>query len=128
MPVSGASRSTTSEVGSSCQAQLAVPAAAPTLWMPISGAVVGSVQKSSGGDQPWTLNVTTFFGHDCNVIGSWKIAVDVHNGSGVWDVSANRDETVIPRANEFLIDRENSKQHLSVGWGVHFCMGSRLAW
>jgi cytochrome P450 len=45
----------------------------------------------------------------------------------MWYVSANRDETVIPRANQFLIDRENSKQHLSFGWGVHFCMGSRLA-
>jgi len=45
----------------------------------------------------------------------------------MWYVSANRDETVIERANEFLIDRKNSKQHLSFGWGVHFCMGSRLA-
>jgi cytochrome P450 len=45
----------------------------------------------------------------------------------MWYVSANRDETVIDRANEFLIDREDSKQHLSFGWGVHFCMGSRLA-
>jgi cytochrome P450 len=45
----------------------------------------------------------------------------------MWYVSANRDETVIPRANEFLIDRADSKQHLSFGWGVHFCMGSRLA-
>jgi len=45
----------------------------------------------------------------------------------MWYVSANRDESVIPRANEFLIDRPNSKQHLSFGWGVHFCMGSRLA-
>jgi cytochrome P450 len=45
----------------------------------------------------------------------------------LWYVSANRDDTVIPRANEFLIDREDSKQHLSFGWGVHFCMGSRLA-
>jgi cytochrome P450 len=45
----------------------------------------------------------------------------------MWYVSANRDESVIPRANEFLIDRPNSKQHLSFGWGEHFCMGSRLA-
>ena len=45
----------------------------------------------------------------------------------LWYVSANRDESVIERANEFLIDRENSKQHLSFGWGTHFCMGSRLA-
>ncbi|MBW2292253.1 MAG: cytochrome P450 [Deltaproteobacteria bacterium] len=45
----------------------------------------------------------------------------------MWYVSGNRDESVIERANEFLIDRENARQHLSFGWGVHFCMGSRLA-
>jgi cytochrome P450 len=45
----------------------------------------------------------------------------------MWYVSGNRDESVIDRANEFLIDRPNAKQHLSFGWGVHFCMGSRLA-
>jgi len=45
----------------------------------------------------------------------------------MWYVSANRDDTVIERADEFLIDRKNAKQHLSFGWGVHFCMGSRLA-
>ncbi|MEZ4292020.1 MAG: cytochrome P450 [Myxococcota bacterium] len=39
-----------------------------------------------------------------------------------------RDETAIDRANEFLIDRPDSKRHhLSFGWGVHFCMGSRMA-
>lgn len=45
----------------------------------------------------------------------------------MWYVSANRDESAIPRANEFLIDRENSKNHLAFGLGVHFCMGSRIA-
>ncbi len=45
----------------------------------------------------------------------------------MWYVSGNRDDSVIERADEFLIDRKNSKQHLSFGWGVHFCMGSRLA-
>ncbi len=45
----------------------------------------------------------------------------------MWYVSGNRDDTVIDRANEFLIDRASAKQHLSFGWGVHFCMGSRLA-
>ena len=45
----------------------------------------------------------------------------------MWYVSANRDETAIERAGEFLIDREESKRHLSFGWGVHFCMGSRIA-
>ncbi len=45
----------------------------------------------------------------------------------MWYVSGNRDDSVIERADEFLIDRKNSKQHLSFGWGVHFCVGSRLA-
>jgi cytochrome P450 len=45
----------------------------------------------------------------------------------MWYVSANRDETAIERANEFLIDREDARKHLSFGIGVHFCMGSRLA-
>lgn len=45
----------------------------------------------------------------------------------LWYVSANRDESVIDRPNEFQIDREDSKKYLSFGWGVHFCMGSRIA-
>jgi cytochrome P450 len=45
----------------------------------------------------------------------------------MWYVSGNRDESFIDRANEFLIDRKNARQHLSFGWGVHFCVGSRLA-
>jgi cytochrome P450 len=45
----------------------------------------------------------------------------------MWYVSANRDEAVFERPNEFRIDRPNARQHLSFGIGVHFCMGSRLA-
>ncbi len=45
----------------------------------------------------------------------------------MWYVSANRDEAVFERPNEFRIDRGNAKQHLAFGIGVHFCMGSRLA-
>ena len=45
----------------------------------------------------------------------------------MWYVSANRDETAIDRAGEFLIDRQDVRRHLSYGWGVHFCVGSRLA-
>jgi cytochrome P450 len=45
----------------------------------------------------------------------------------MWYVSANRDDAVFDRPDEFLIDRENARQHLSFGIGVHFCMGSRLA-
>ncbi len=53
----------------------------------------------------------------------------IHEGDRVvmWYVSANRDESAIPRADEFLIDRPDSKQHLAFGWGIHFCMGSRMA-
>jgi cytochrome P450 len=45
----------------------------------------------------------------------------------MWYVSGNRDETVIERANEFLIERKNARSHLSFGWGGHFCVGSRIA-
>jgi cytochrome P450 len=45
----------------------------------------------------------------------------------MWYVSANRDETAIEHANEFRIDRADPRKHLSFGWGVHFCVGSRLA-
>ncbi|MDH3687179.1 MAG: cytochrome P450 [Myxococcales bacterium] len=59
------------------------------------------------------------------VLGGQKIKKG--DAVAMWYVSANRDETAIDRANEFLIDREDSKRHLSFGWGVHFCMGSRIA-
>jgi cytochrome P450 len=45
----------------------------------------------------------------------------------MWYASGNRDEESIKRANEFLIDRENARQHLSFGFGLHRCMGNRLA-
>ena len=45
----------------------------------------------------------------------------------MWYISGNRDEAVIPRANNFLIDRPKARQHLSFGFGIHRCMGNRLA-
>jgi cytochrome P450 len=45
----------------------------------------------------------------------------------MWYVSGNRDESVIDRANEFLIDRPHARHHVSFGFGVHRCMGNRLA-
>lgn len=45
----------------------------------------------------------------------------------MWYLSANRDDSMIDRANEFLVDRTKSRQHLSFGFGVHHCVGSRLA-
>ena len=45
----------------------------------------------------------------------------------MWYVSGNRDEEVIERPNELIIDRKNARQHLSFGFGIHRCMGNRLA-
>lgn len=45
----------------------------------------------------------------------------------MWYISGNRDEEVIDRANEFIIDRPKARQHLSFGFGIHRCMGNRLA-
>ena len=55
--------------------------------------------------------------------------VDIPEGEKVvmWYVSGNRDESAITRASEFLIDRQKARQHLSFGFGIHRCMGNRLA-
>jgi len=45
----------------------------------------------------------------------------------MWYMSGNRDEEVIERPNEFIIDRKNVRHHLSFGMGIHRCMGNRLA-
>ena len=45
----------------------------------------------------------------------------------MWYVSANRDEEVIDKADDFIIDRPNARHHMSFGFGIHRCMGNRLA-
>ena len=45
----------------------------------------------------------------------------------MWYVSGNRDDEVIDRPNEFIIDRARPKIHLSFGFGIHRCVGMRLA-
>lgn len=45
----------------------------------------------------------------------------------MWYVSGNRDDTVIDRPNDYIIDRERPRQHLSFGFGIHRCVGNRLA-
>ena len=45
----------------------------------------------------------------------------------MWYVSGNRDEEVIERPNDFIIDRARPRQHLSFGFGIHRCVGNRLA-
>ena len=45
----------------------------------------------------------------------------------MWYMSGNRDERSIANPNAFIIDRENPRHHISFGFGVHRCMGNRLA-
>src|ERR1700749_4219487 len=45
----------------------------------------------------------------------------------MWYVSGNRDEEVIEKPNEFLIDRARPRTHLSFGFGIHRGVGRRLA-
>jgi cytochrome P450 len=45
----------------------------------------------------------------------------------MWYISGNRDEDAIDRPNEFIIDRARPRGHLSFGFGVHRCVGNRLA-
>jgi len=46
----------------------------------------------------------------------------------MWYCSANRDEEVFgDTADRLDIERPNADRHLSFGYGVHFCMGARIA-
>ena len=45
----------------------------------------------------------------------------------MWYVSGNRDESVIENADQLIIDRPNARRHLSFGFGIHRCVGNRLA-
>ena len=45
----------------------------------------------------------------------------------MWYVSGNRDETMIENPDAYIIDRERPRTHLSFGFGIHRCLGNRLA-
>ena len=45
----------------------------------------------------------------------------------MWYISGNRDESVHEDADRLIIDRPNARHHVSFGFGVHRCMGNRLA-
>jgi cytochrome P450 len=45
----------------------------------------------------------------------------------MWYLSANRDEDIFDNAEAVDLERPNADRHLSFGYGIHFCMGSRLA-
>ena len=54
---------------------------------------------------------------------------DLKKGDKVvmWYISGNRDDSEIERPNEFLIDRDKARHHVSFGFGIHRCMGNRVA-
>ena len=45
----------------------------------------------------------------------------------MWYVSGNRDDSVIDDPDTYIIDRDRPRQHLSFGFGIHRCVGNRLA-
>jgi cytochrome P450 len=53
----------------------------------------------------------------------------IRNGDKIamWYISGNRDEDAIERPDDFIIDRPRPRQHLSFGFGIHRCVGNRLA-
>jgi cytochrome P450 len=45
----------------------------------------------------------------------------------MWYVSGNRDAAKVQDADSYVIDRKNPRQHLSFGFGIHRCLGNKLA-
>ena len=45
----------------------------------------------------------------------------------MWYLSGNRDEEAIEEPDRFIIDRARPRQHMAFGFGIHRCVGNRLA-
>jgi cytochrome P450 len=45
----------------------------------------------------------------------------------MWFVSGNRDEDAIKNPDDLIVDRPRAREHISFGFGVHRCVGNRLA-
>lgn len=45
----------------------------------------------------------------------------------LWYLAGNRDESVFPDAERLHVERPNARRHLSFGFGIHRCVGARLA-
>jgi cytochrome P450 len=45
----------------------------------------------------------------------------------MWFVSGNRDEDAIKDPHDLIVDRPRAREHISFGFGVHRCVGNRLA-
>jgi cytochrome P450 len=62
--------------------------------------------------------------HDTEVAGQ---AIPANSKVVMWYLSGNRDERSIENPHSFIVDRKRPRQHLSFGFGVHRCVGNRLA-
>jgi cytochrome P450 len=45
----------------------------------------------------------------------------------MWYVSGNRDPDMFDDPDAFVIDRPNARKHMAFGFGIHRCMGNRVA-
>jgi cytochrome P450 len=45
----------------------------------------------------------------------------------LWYASANRDESIFPDGDKIIVDRANARRHLAFGYGIHRCVGARIA-
>ncbi|CAO1651383.1 cytochrome P450 [Parasphingorhabdus sp. NYA22] len=45
----------------------------------------------------------------------------------LWYLSANRDESIFEDGDSIRVDRDNARRHLSFGYGIHRCVGARVA-
>ncbi len=45
----------------------------------------------------------------------------------LWYASGNRDETIFPNGDDIIVERENARRHLAFGYGIHRCVGARVA-
>ncbi|MEL6414618.1 MAG: cytochrome P450 [Pseudomonadota bacterium] len=45
----------------------------------------------------------------------------------MWYVSGNRDAAIFENADRVLVDRQNARRHIAFGFGIHRCVGNRLA-
>ena len=45
----------------------------------------------------------------------------------LWYISANRDEAIFDDPDTLRVDRENARRHLAFGYGIHRCVGARVA-
>ena len=73
---------------------------------------------------------TPFKGHYRVVKNETRLG-DTNLPAGAWVIlmwaAANRDPLVFENPDTINIDRSRPRDHLGFGWGMHFCIGARLA-